>query len=165
MAALLGGCASPGAGSASPSRAQPITQCGSGSSYDAARGCVSEVQGERIRIEFTNDFGRTFMLRQAVFEFDGGLLFETDDPAILSHSEFVVYAGDVEPGAHKLQVDLVLSGNGYGQLAYLRDSRFQVRSERELATRPNAETRVRVIGQQRGGPFTPLERRPAVRFE
>jgi len=55
-------------------------------------------------------------------------------------------------------------GHGYGVFAYLKGYRFKVRSTYTFAVPEGRISTLYVVGYEKGGPTTPLEERPAVRY-
>jgi hypothetical protein len=75
-----------------------------------------------------------------------------------------VYNGSIVPGEHTLTVNLEYRGHGYGVFSYLKGYRFKVRSNYTFAVPEGRVSTVHVVGYEKGGPSTPLEERPAVRY-
>ncbi|MFI5298004.1 MAG: dihydrolipoamide acetyltransferase, partial [Polyangiales bacterium] len=53
---------------------------------------------------------------------------------------------------------------GYGIFSYLQGYKFEVRSSRSFTAMEGKTISLRVIGYEQGGPTTPLEERPAIRY-
>jgi hypothetical protein len=68
------------------------------------------------------------------------------------------------PGEHTLTVNLEYRGHGYGMFNYLKGYRFKVRSTYSFTAPEGKAVTVRFLGYEQGGPATPIEERPAVRF-
>jgi hypothetical protein len=78
--------------------------------------------------------------------------------------EIPLYQELVQPGDHTLQIKLEYQGNGYGIFSYLKGYKFEVTSSRSFTALEGKTIRLTVIGYEQGGPTTPLEEKPAVRF-
>lgn len=120
----------------------------------------------RAEIVFQNDMSSAFRLRRIVALYDGApLATKTDErDQIGDQKEIPLYAELVQPGDHTLQVLLEYQGNGYGIFSYLKGYKFEVRSSRSFTAIEGKTLQLRVVGYEQGGPTTPLEERPAVRY-
>ena len=120
----------------------------------------------RAEVVFENDMSSAFRLKRIVALYDGApLATKTDDrDQIGDQKEIPLYAELVQPGDHTLQVLLEYQGNGYGIFSYLKGYKFEVRSSRSFTAIEGKTLQLRVIGYEQGGPTTPLEERPAVRY-
>ncbi|GAC1570746.1 MAG: hypothetical protein NVS3B20_23620 [Polyangiales bacterium] len=120
----------------------------------------------RADVVFQNDMSSAFRLKRIVALYDGApLATKTDDKdQIGEQKEIPLYAELVQPGDHTLQVLLEYQGNGYGIFSYLKGYKFEVRSSRSFTAIEGKTIQLRVVGYEQGGPTTPLEERPAVRY-
>lgn len=120
----------------------------------------------RAELVFQNDMSSAFRLKRIVALYDGApLATKTDDhDQIGDQKEIPLYAELVQPGDHTVQVLLEYQGNGYGIFSYLKGYKFEVRSSRSFTAIEGKTIQLRVIGFEQGGPTTPLEERPAVRY-
>jgi hypothetical protein len=120
----------------------------------------------RAEIIFQNDMSSAFRLRRVVALYDGApLATKTDErDQIGDQKEIPLYAELVQPGDHTIQILLEYQGNGYGIFSYLKGYKFEVRSSRSFTAIEGKTLQLRVVGYEQGGPTTPLEERPAVRY-
>ncbi len=120
----------------------------------------------RAEVVFENDMSSAFRLKRIVALYDGApLATKTDErDQVGDQKEIPLYAELVQPGDHTLQVLLEYQGNGYGIFSYLKGYKFEVRSSRSFTAIEGKTLSLRVIGYEQGGPTTPLEERPAVRY-
>jgi hypothetical protein len=120
----------------------------------------------RAEIVFQNDMSSAFRLRRVVALYDGApLATKTDErDQIGDQKEIPLYAELVQPGDHTIQILLEYQGNGYGIFSYLKGYKFEVRSSRSFTAIEGKTLQLRVVGYEQGGPTTPLEERPAVRY-
>ena len=120
----------------------------------------------RAEVVFENDMSSAFRLKRIVALYDGApLATKTDETdQIGDQKEIPLYAELVQPGDHTLQVLIEYQGNGYGIFSYLKGYKFEVRSSRSFTAIEGKTIQLRVIGYEQGGPTTPLEERPAVRY-
>jgi len=68
-------------------------------------------------------------------------------------------------GSHALDVDLVYRGEGAGIFSYLRNYTFRARSHHPFAAEGGRRLEIKIVAYDSGGATTPLENRPAIRFE
>jgi hypothetical protein len=120
----------------------------------------------RAEVVFRNDMSSAFRLKRVVALYDGApLATKTDErDQIGDQKEIPLYAELVQPGDHTLQVLLEYQGNGYGIFSYLKGYKFEVRSSRSFTALEGKTIVLQVVGYEQGGPTTPLEERPAVRY-
>jgi hypothetical protein len=124
------------------------------------------VAGSQARLVHENKMGNSYKLVKVVYALDGAPIFnKADEEGSLGDAEeFDIYNGSIVPGEHTLSVKLEYRGHGYGIFSYLKGYRFKVNSSHTF-TAPEAKSlTLRVVGYEKGGPATPLEERPAVRY-
>jgi len=124
------------------------------------------VGGGQAVIVHENRMSEGFKLVRVVYALDGAPIFTKADEegAIGEQKEFEVYNGSIVPGEHTLTVSLEYRGHGYGVFSYLKGYRFKVRSTYNFSVPEGRVATLVVVGYEKGGPTTPLEERPAVRF-
>lgn len=124
------------------------------------------VGGGQAVIIHENRMSQSYKLVRAVYALDGAPIFtKADEEGSLGEQpEFEVYNGSIVPGEHTLTVNLEYRGHGYGVFSYLKGYRFKVRSSYTFAVPEGRVSTVHVVGYEKGGPSTPLEERPAVRY-
>jgi hypothetical protein len=112
-----------------------------------------------------NEMSSVFRLVSAAVLIDGQPVFENADEARLASSPLIDVARGLplRPGAHRLSLRLKFRGHGDGVFRYLDGYTFNVASSEELVARRGLVMHVHAY--EKGGPTTPLEARPAVRFE
>ena len=125
-----------------------------------------KIAGAKAEIVFRNEMGGSFRLTKATFLLDGGPIFnKSDEGGNLAEREVIdLFDGPVMPGDHTLSVVLHFRGHGYGIFSYLKGYRFKTRSSRTFTVGEGKAVRLEVIAFEKGGPTTPLEERPAVRY-
>jgi hypothetical protein len=79
--------------------------------------------------------------------------------------ELLIFDGAIPSGEHTLIVSLVYRGHGAGVFSYLKGYTFNVRSSQRIDAKPGEATTIRVAATERGGPTTPLEERPSIRYD
>lgn len=122
--------------------------------------------GARATILHQNKMGGSFKLIKVIYALDGQQVFgEADTPRLLNQKSFDILSGPIAPGKHTLSVLLLYRGHGYGVFEYLKKYRFTVKSSHTFEVAEGKQTQITVIGYERGGVTTPLEKRPAVDFK
>jgi hypothetical protein len=124
------------------------------------------IAGSKAVIVTRNEMGSSFKLVRAVFALDGAPIFSrTDDSGELGEQEEIeLFNGSIVPGEHTLSVNLEYRGHGYGIFSYLKGYRFKVRSSHTFTAAEGKLIQLRVVAYEKGGPTTPLEERPDVRY-
>jgi hypothetical protein len=124
------------------------------------------VGGARAMIHHQNEMGQSFRLVRAVYALDGApILTRADEEGSLAElHEFPVYNGQIGAGDHTLTVNLEYQGNGFGIFSYVKGYTFRVRSTQSFSVPDGKAIEIRVVGYEKGGPTTPPEERPAVRY-
>jgi hypothetical protein len=123
--------------------------------------------GARATIIHENKMGGSFRLIKIVYALDGQQVFaRADDSGKLNDQKKIdILTGPIAAGNHTLSVLLVYRGHGYGVFEYLKQYKFTVRSSHTITVSEGKQTQVTVVGYERGGVTTPLEKRPAVDFK
>ena len=124
------------------------------------------VGGGQAVIVHENRMSQSYKLVRVVYALDGAPIFtKADEEGTLGdQKEFKIYNGSIVPGEHTLSVNLEYRGHGFGVFAYLKGYRFKVRSTYTFSVPEGRVSTVHVVGFEKGGPTTPLEERPAVRY-
>jgi len=124
------------------------------------------VGGGQSVIIHENRMSQSYKLVRVAYALDGAPIFtKADEEGTLGEqTEFEVYNGSIVPGEHTLTVNLEYRGHGFGVFAYLKGYRFNVRSTYTFAVPEGRVSTVHVVAYEQGGPATPLEERPAVRY-
>jgi len=124
------------------------------------------VGGARAIIQHDNEMGNAFRLVSAVYALDGAPILQRHDEngSLADLHDFPVYNGQIGAGDHTLTVNLEYQGNGYGIFSYVKGYTFRVRSTQSFSVPDGKAIQIRVVGYEKGGPMTPPEERPAVRY-
>jgi hypothetical protein len=120
----------------------------------------------KAEVVFDNEMSNAFRLTRIVALYDGApLATKTDEKdQIGDMKEVPLYNELVQPGDHTLQFLIEYRGNGYGIFSYLKGYKFEIRSSRSFTALEGKTVAIRVIGYEQGGPTTPIEEKPAVRY-
>lgn len=123
--------------------------------------------GARAEIEFQNDLSGAWHLVEAVFVLDGAVQYKkTDDTGVLAAQKTIpIFNGSIPTGDHTLQVLLKLRGHGFGVFSYLRGIEATVRHDHSFTVTDGKVLSLRSIAWEKGGPTTPLEQQPDIRFQ
>ncbi|HKQ71669.1 MAG TPA: hypothetical protein VJT73_20135 [Polyangiaceae bacterium] len=122
--------------------------------------------GSRSELLFQNDMSSAFRLVRALFVLDGAVQYnKTDDTgALAEQKEIPIFNGSIPPGDHTVQILLQFQGNGYGVFSYLKGYHFDVKSSHSFTAVEGKTLSLQIIAYEKGGVTTPLEERPAIRF-
>ncbi len=120
-------------------------------------------------IVFENRMGSHFRLRSVHVDLDGTTLLEKTDPpdgpnSLFDVHEMPVFVGQVAPGGHDIHVVLVYVSRAFGIYSYTRNYKFTVRSTQALSITAGRPLQLQIVAYEKGGPMTPIEERPAIRF-
>ncbi len=121
--------------------------------------------GASATIVHSNKMGGSFRLIKLIYALDGTQIFARGDNSLHSKKSIDILTGPVAPGSHTISVYALYRGHGYGVFKYLNKYRFKVRSSHTFTATEGKAARIEVIGFERGGITTPLEKRPAIDFK
>lgn len=124
------------------------------------------IAGSKAVVLFKNSMGSSFRLVKAIISLDGApILNKMSEAGIVEGEEEIqLFNGSIVPGEHILNVNLEFRGHGYGIFSYLKGYRFRVRSSHGFTATEGKMITVKIESYEKGGPMTPLEERPAVRY-
>jgi hypothetical protein len=125
------------------------------------------VGGARAEINFRNELSNAFHLTGATFVLDGSVQFNKQDDtgALAEQKQIPIFSGSIPPGDHTLQVVLKLRGHGYGVFSYLRGYKFNVPATHSFTVTEGKAVKLDTIVWEKGDVTTPLEERPAIRWQ
>ncbi len=126
------------------------------------------ISGARAVVVHKNEMGSSFRLTRIQYALDGASIFTRDDTGqgeLEAESELEVFNGAIAPGSHQLSIYLEYQGHGYGIFSYLKGYKFKVKSSYTFSAEEGKQTRVTVVGFEKGGITTQLSERPAVRYD
>lgn len=121
--------------------------------------------GAQALIAHSNEMGSSFRLIKISYSLDGTqVLVRTDDAGedLYKTKSFDVFAGPIAPGNHTLTATATYRGHGYGVFAYLTKYTFTARGNSSFTAAEGKITKVDCRAYEKGGPTTPLEKRPAL---
>jgi hypothetical protein len=122
--------------------------------------------GSRSEVQFQNEMSSAFKLVRALFVLDGAVQYNKSDDsgALAEQKEIPIFSGSIPPGDHTVQILLHFQGSGYGVFSYLKGYHFEARSSHSFTAVEGKTLTLQIIAYEKGGVTTPLEERPAVRF-
>lgn len=127
------------------------------------------VGGARAEIIFKNDLSNAFKLTGVIFVLDGVVQYNRQDDSeaglLESRKQIPIFSGSIPPGDHTLQVVLRLRGHGYGVFSYLRGYKFDLKSSHSFTITEGKTVQLDTVAWEKGDVTTPLEQRPAIRYE
>lgn len=124
--------------------------------------------GAKIIVVHKNQMGGNYLLTSANYFLDGQpLLQETDETGakLTDKRELPVFDGNIVEGSHTLSVQLVYKGNGTGVFRYLEAYKWTLKDSVTFTAEPGKVVTIDAIGFEKGNFTTPVEERPAIRFE
>jgi len=125
------------------------------------------VGGARAEIAFKNELSNAFHLTGATFVLDGSVQYnkQDDSGALAEQKTIPIFSGSIPPGDHTLQIVLKLRGHGYGVFSYLRGYKFNVPATHSFTVTEGKAIKLDAIVWEKGDVTTPLEERPAIRWQ
>lgn len=124
--------------------------------------------GAKIIVVHKNQMGPNFLLTSANYFLDGQpLMQETDETGakLTDKKELPVFDGNIVEGSHTLSVQLVYKGNGTGVFRYLAAYSWTLKDSVTFTAEPGKVVTIDAVGFEKGNFTTPVEERPAIRFE
>jgi len=121
--------------------------------------------GAQSLIAHANEMGSSFRLIKLIYTLDGTQVFvRTDETAdnLYKTKSFDIFTGPIAPGNHTLAIVATYRGHGYGVFEYLSKYTFNVIGNQTFTAGEGKVTKIDCRGHEKGGPTTPLEKRPAI---
>ncbi|RME24053.1 MAG: dihydrolipoamide acetyltransferase [Deltaproteobacteria bacterium] len=123
--------------------------------------------GSRLILVHRNEMGGAFKLTSVQYALDSQPIFKKVDVdgSLDNAEEIEIYNANIVPGNHNIAVQMVFQGQGYGFFSYVKGYRFKVKSSYTFTAEEGKITTIKIVGFERGGIATPLEERPAIRYD
>ena len=121
--------------------------------------------GAQAVITHNSDMGSSFRLIKLIYTLDGTQVFvRTDDggESLYKSKSFDVFAGPISPGNHSVVAVATYKGHGYGVFEYLSKYTFTANGKESFTAGEGKLSKVECKGYEKGGPTTPLEKRPTL---
>ncbi len=123
--------------------------------------------GAKAEVVFSNQMSQAFRLTQALFVLDGAVQYNKQDDAggLGEKGPIPIFTGSIPPGDHTLQILVKFRGHGFGVFSYLEGYTFQLRETHSFTITEGKSLRLEVLAFEKGDATTPIEQRPAIRYE
>jgi hypothetical protein len=123
--------------------------------------------GARAVIVHRNEMGGSFRLISVQYALDTVPIYKKVDVDgnLNDVEEQEIDSRNIVPGNHNIAVMMTYQGEGYGFFSYVKGYKFKVTSSYTFTAEEGKVITVKVVGFERGGISTPLEERPAVRYD
>lgn len=124
--------------------------------------------GAKIVIAHKNELGDNFLLTQVGYFLDGQPLWQESDESgvnLTQKREVPVWDGNIVEGSHTLTVNLVYKGNGTGVFRYLSAYSWKLKDSVTFSAEAGKVVTITTVGFEKGNFLTPIEERPAIRFD
>jgi hypothetical protein len=124
-------------------------------------------RGSQIALWHINKMSSAYTLESIQYVLDGKSIYSKSDGsgALDDLREVKLLEQAMPPGTHNLQVSLVLRGNGFGVFSYLKTYSFKVQSSYTFSVEDGRATVLKVVANERGGPWRTFVDRPNVEYE
>lgn len=121
--------------------------------------------GAQAVVSHSNEMGSSFRLIKLTYSLDGTQVFARSDETaenLYKTKSFDIFVGPIAPGTHTVAANATYRGNGYGVFEYLTKYTFTARGTQAFTAGEGKVTKLDCKGFEKGGPTTPLEKRPAI---
>lgn len=124
------------------------------------------VGGAQAQVVFRNSMSNAFRVEEVMVVLDGAVQYNEKGEEAPHRRQQVtpVFDGAIPPGDHTIQIVVNLRGHGYGVFSYLKGFSFEAKSTHSFTVRQGGAVRIEAIAFERGDATTPLEQKPALRF-
>ena len=128
---------------------------------------ASGLAGTELRIIHRNEMGANFKLERILYILDGSPISQRVDTngELDQQEEIEIINGNIKPGPHELQVELIYRGNGFGVFSYLQSYRFTINEVRQFRAEEGKRLTIAAVGYERSNLLLELKDRPAIRFD
>lgn len=117
--------------------------------------------------------GTPFAFTALTVVLDGAIVYARDDRApalrrsdVLAETKRLdVFRGPAAAGPHTVQVAARYEGRCYGVYTYCTPYKFDIKSSTERFVADGEALVLDIVAYEKGGVTTPLEERPAIRFD
>jgi hypothetical protein len=126
--------------------------------------------GAKIKIKHLNKMGGSFKMIRLRYLMDGKLIqtysaVSTKDKETLSKKTINIPVGHVSPGNVRIRVFITYQGSGYGVFRYVSKWKWQIHNTFSFSVEAGKLYTLTVIGNEKGGWTTPLNKRPQIKFK
>jgi len=123
--------------------------------------------GAQVSVWHVNKIGSAYRVESIQYFLDGKAIYNKTDieNGLNELREVELHQQTLPPGTHNLQVSLFLRGHGLGIFKYLSAYSFKLQSSYTFEVEEGKLTTIRVVTDEKGGPFKPFVERPDVQYE
>jgi hypothetical protein len=124
--------------------------------------------GAQATLIHKNDMGTAFRLTKLVYAVDGAQVFVRADEAaetLYKTKTFDILNGPIAPGSHTISVIAVYRGHGLGPFKYLEKYSWTAKASHSFTVDEGKSVKIEASGYEKGGPKTPMEKRPDIKFK
>jgi|GEM_PF-2429397 len=122
----------------------------------------------RAHIAYKNDMGASFRLRELHIFLDGAAIRDEVDETgdnIGKQERVELFDGNIMPGTHTLNINVVYQGVGYGVFSDINNSTFKLRSTHTFTVEKGKVLNLQIVAYEQGDSNTQLKDRPTIRFD
>lgn len=112
------------------------------------------------RLRWVHQTDSAFRARSVMMSIDGRQVYAGSDEPQLERELVVLTDVEVEPGTHRLDSRVQVSGRGSGLFAHLNDYRSELAQERSFLVPAGGVSCLSVFVSYQGGLTTPVQERP-----
>ncbi len=123
------------------------------------------ISGTKLKLVFTNGMGGTFVPVKVVIKLDGYPIYQGGDEKKLEDADKMqVFSASILPENHRLDVDLIVRGKGYGIFTYMEAVKLEVSATYYFSAPRGKTLTINVIAADKGSIYQ-LKDRPTIKFE
>jgi hypothetical protein len=128
---------------------------------------ASGLSGTELKITHRNEMGANFKLTRILYVLDGSPIEQVTDinGELDRQEEIEILHGNVTPGNHTLEVEMIYRGNGFGVFSYLQSYRFTLNDVLTFRAEEGKRLTISAVGYERSGITLELKDRPNIRFD
>jgi hypothetical protein len=123
--------------------------------------------GARVVLLHDNRMGPAYTMEAIQYFLDGKNIYAKMDATggLDQQRQIKLLEQALPPGPHNLQVNMTLRGRGFGVFSYLRTYSFKVQSSYSFSIEDGRTTTLKVIANEKGGPWRTFLDRPNVQYD
>ncbi|GEM_PF-6798567 len=123
------------------------------------------ISGTKLRLLFTNDMGGTFAPVQVVVKLDGYPIYQEKDASKLEKARNMeIFTASILPENHRLDVDMIIRGKGYGIFTYMEAVKMEVSATYYFSAPRGKTITINIMPADRGSIYQ-LKDRPTIKFK
>ncbi len=123
------------------------------------------ISGTKLKLVFTNGMGGTFVPVKVVVKLDGYPIYQASNVKKLANADKMeIFAASILPENHRLDVDLIVRGKGYGIFTYMESVKLEVSATYYFSAPRGKTLTINIIPADKGSIYQ-LKDRPTIKFE